>query len=230
MKRVISFSIYGNDKKYTVGLLRNLELSPKIYPWWIVYIYYNNSVPIEMINEYSKFENVKMICMDEYNIPGVFWRFFPNDDVERFISRDTDSRLSMREKNAVDEWIESGKSLHIMRDHPHHEIPIHAGLFGVKIDPSLNIEKEALKWLSNLNMNGLYQKTSDHPFLKKIIYDKYLDNGDMICHDSYFTHHPFSKPFPTKMEDYRFIGEIYDENENRYYQYTEWIGKKEIRD
>jgi hypothetical protein len=229
MKRVISFSIYGNNNKYTKGLLKNIELSPIVYPGWDIYVYYNNTVPEDIIETYKQHDNVSVFDMSDYNIPGVFWRFFPKDYIERFISRDTDSRLSFREKYAVDEWIESGKSLHVMRDHPHHEIPIHAGLFGVVIDKNLDIRKESLKWLTDIKVSDLYQKTADHPFLKKIIYDKYLEKKDMICHDSYFTHHPLSKPFPTMMEDYRFVGEIYDENDNREYQYREWINKEEIR-
>lgn len=46
----------------------------------------------------------------------------------RFISRDTDSRLGLRESAAVDEWVKSGKMLHTMRDHPvGHTAPILAG-------------------------------------------------------------------------------------------------------
>ena len=42
MKKVISFSVYGENPKYTLGLIRNLELIEKIYPEWITYVYYNN--------------------------------------------------------------------------------------------------------------------------------------------------------------------------------------------
>ncbi|HPC77997.1 MAG TPA: hypothetical protein PK811_06665, partial [bacterium] len=44
--------------------------------------------------------------------------------------RDTDSRLNPREADAVEEWIESGKSFHIMRDHPQHNVPICGGMWG----------------------------------------------------------------------------------------------------
>ena len=50
------------------------------------------------------------------------WRFETIDDpdVEINMSRDTDTRILLREKLAVDEWLASGKTFHIMRDHPHH--------------------------------------------------------------------------------------------------------------
>ena len=36
------------------------------------------------------------------------------------IFRDCDSRVNAREAAAVDAWVKSGKSMHVMRDHPHH--------------------------------------------------------------------------------------------------------------
>jgi hypothetical protein len=60
----------------------------------------------------------------------MFWRFLVADDptVDRYIIRDADSRLNMREKLAIDEWIASGKKIHILRDHPNHgDFPISGG-------------------------------------------------------------------------------------------------------
>ena len=44
--------------------------------------------------------------------------------------RDTDSRLNARERFAVEEWIQSGKGVHSIRDHPNHERPLNGGLWG----------------------------------------------------------------------------------------------------
>ena len=65
---------------------------------------------------------------------GMFWRFYPasEDEVDVMISRDTDSRLSLREKYAIDEWLSSEKDFHIMRDHPFHKFPVLGGMWGVK--------------------------------------------------------------------------------------------------
>jgi len=228
MKKVISFSIYGDNPKYTVGLLKNIELSEKIYPDWKVFIYYNNTVPVDMIEKYQSFDNCEIFNMDDYNISGMLWRFFPNDGVERFISRDADSRLSEREKYAVDKWIESGKSLHIMRDHPHHTSNIFGGMFGLVIHDDLNLKNEIIKWSLDKKLS-LFNKWDDVNFLY-VIYEKYKNMNDIISHDSCFKHFPFSIPFPTPMENFNFVGEIFDENDTRYYQYQEWINKKEIRE
>jgi hypothetical protein len=227
MKKVISFCIYGNQLMYTEGILKNLELAKIIYPDWVVYVYYNNTVPIEMIEKYKLFDNCELFDMTGFSGPGVLWRFLPKDGVERFISRDGDSRLSMREKNAVDDWILSGKSLHIMRDHPHHGYPIYAGLFGLVVSENLNLKDDVLEFVGP-NNNQLFNKYADTPFLDKYVYNKYVVNGDMICHDSCYTTFPYSKPFPTKMEDHRFVGEIYDGNNNRSHQYSDWLNRKEL--
>ena len=91
MKKVISFSVYGDNPKYTIGLIRNLELIEKIYPNWVTYVYYNNTVPNEILEKVNHFHNVETFDMTELEIPGMFWRFQPNDDkeVERFIVRDS---------------------------------------------------------------------------------------------------------------------------------------------
>ena len=84
------------------------------------------------------------------------WRFLVASDknVERYIVRDIDSRLSVREKQAVDEWIKSGKMFHVMRDHPSHShYPMSGGMWGgtqnaiSDMDVLLNNEKLKKKYM-----------------------------------------------------------------------------------
>lgn len=227
LKKVISFSIYGDSKKYTVGLLRNLEIFETIYSGWEVYVYYNSTVPNEMIEQYKTFKNVNLIDMSDSSIPGMFWRFTPYENIELFISRDADSRLSMREKLAVDEWLESDKILHIMRDHPHHEHEVNGGMFGLKITKDFNLIDEIKTWLIGKNLK-MDNKFGDLDFLRETLFKKYKD-GNVIAHDSVWKDRVASKPFPTPMENYRFVGEIFDENENRYPQYMVWKNITELR-
>ena len=64
----------------------------------------------------------------------MFWRFYPieNKDIDIFLSRDVDSRITEREMKFVNEWINSDKIFHIIRDHPGHRIEILRGTFGIK--------------------------------------------------------------------------------------------------
>ena len=132
MNKTISFSLYGNNKKYTIGALKNIPLCKKYYPEWNIRFYYDNTVPKNIINELKK--NSEIIDMTTSNLFGMYWRFLilndPNVDI--FIVRDTDSRINKREADAVNEWIKSDKIMHNIRDHPHHYYKVMGGLWGFK--------------------------------------------------------------------------------------------------
>ena len=180
MKRnTISFSLWGETEKYINGALENLKLAPEIYPDWSVRIYVNNSVPLDFCKELHKNgADVRLVKESGRGaFYGAFWRFFINDDeeVDRFLIRDIDSRLNFREQAAVKEWIESGKDYHIMRDHPNHKWPIQAGMWGgrankFKIIPLINN-------VSNLNYYGC-----DEKFLMDVVFPE-IKNSCTI-HDS----------------------------------------------
>ena len=50
--------------------------------------------------------------------------------MDRFIVRDSDSRLNARDAFAVNEWIRLGLPVHSVHDHPNHERPLNGGLWG----------------------------------------------------------------------------------------------------
>ena len=133
--KVISFSLWGDNPKYTVGAIKNAELAKIIYPGWVCRYYVGDSVPADCIQKLSSFDYCEIVKM---NVPGnwegMYWRFFPASDenVDVMISRDADSRLNLKEKAAVDAWLNSECSFHIMRDHPWHTTPILGGMWGTK--------------------------------------------------------------------------------------------------
>ena len=47
--------------------------------------------------------------------------------VDAFMSRDTDSLILPREQYAVEDWLISDKTFHVMRDHPGHCIVMLGG-------------------------------------------------------------------------------------------------------
>ena len=53
------------------------------------------------------------------------------------IFRDLDSRPSQREVNAVNEWLQSKHPFHVMRDHPGHDLPMLAGMWGIKLEENV---------------------------------------------------------------------------------------------
>ena len=131
-KRVISYPFYGNAICYVHGTLANVELMPIIYPDWEICIYHDTTVPTNIIDKLTKYKYVKMINMFNSSIVNkMSWCFLvaSEQNVERYVIINIDTRLSLRDKSAVDDWITSGKILHVMRDHPSHlQYAMHSGM------------------------------------------------------------------------------------------------------
>lgn len=207
MKKVISFCLWGDIPKYTIGAIRNAQLALEIYPNWECWFYVADNVPQDIINQLQSISNTKIINMGEGNWTAMFWRFSPasNPNVSVMLSRDTDSRLSLREKAAVDEWLLSDKQFHIMRDHPYHETEILGGMWGVK-NPLL----QDMEQLIDDYVKGDFWQV-DQNFLREIIYPKVKDTS--LSHDPYFTKYGDTSPFPTERQNKEFVGDIFDEND-----------------
>jgi hypothetical protein len=146
---------------------------------------------------------------------GMFWRFYACEDSDIILSRDTDSRLSNREKLAVDEWLESDKDFHIMRDHPYHNTEILGGMWGVR-----NGLLDNIKSLINEYVKGDFWQI-DQNFLKQTIYPIVIDKS--FIHDSYLSYNINSKKFPSERINREFVGDVFDENENRHPDYYKLI-------
>ena len=212
MKKIISFSLWGNNPKYTIGAIKNAELSKIIYPDWICRFYCGKSVPLDIIEKLKSYDNVEVIEMDEYgDWNGMFWRFYACEDADVMISRDTDSRLSFREKSAVDEWMNSDKDFHIMRDHPYHNALILGGMWGVRN----GLLKNIIPIINEYNKGNFWQV--DQNFLKEKIYPIIKNNS--FVHDEFMNFENWKKSFPTKRNNKEFIGDVFDENENRHPEY-----------
>lgn len=135
-KKVISYSLYGSNKKYCIGLLENLKINKEKLPDWETYIYYSENVPQQYIEQYKNYNPVLINCgITKFNWEGALWRFklLNNNNIDIFLSRDADSRITDREIKFINEFIESDKCFHIIRDHHNHNTPILAGMFGVKV-------------------------------------------------------------------------------------------------
>ena len=135
-KKIISFCLYGNLDFYCLGLIENIDLINEKYNDWTIYIYYAN-IPEKILNILKNKKNTYLFECNHngYNWEGMFWRFYPieDKDIDIFISRDADSRITDREMIFVNEWLNSDKIFHIIRDHLGHRIEILGGTFGVKV-------------------------------------------------------------------------------------------------
>jgi hypothetical protein len=133
---LVSFCIFGKDPEeiYYGGALQNLEEYTYKRPQWKLRFYIGRSIPDSLIRSLRSGLNTPEIIFmdDEEDQTATGWRFLSlREDHDYYLFRDVDSRISERELAAVGEWIESGHEFHAMRDHPYHNIPMLAGLWGV---------------------------------------------------------------------------------------------------
>ena len=204
--KLITYSLWGKNPKYNVGAIKNAESALEFYPSWLCRFYCAKDVPKETINKLNCFKNTQTIMTDEqpswkYSVN----RFLPisEEGIERIISRDTDSRFTKREVDAVQQWILSDKAAHIMRDHPYHGgFPILAGMFGIKSGVIKNI-KALLKLVDHIPEQYHY----DQIFLQNYVWP-FIENSVMI-HDEFF----INSPFPSKRIGTEYVGQPFDEND-----------------
>ena len=205
--QVISYSLFGSDSRYTDGAIANAKLASQIYPGWVVRVYHDDTVPRGILETLQAYK-VQLVNMSSYSPVKnrTLWRLFIALDhsVQRYIIRNTDSRLTWREKAAVDQWIESGKHFHIMRDHPFHsEYTIPSGLWGAMHGAVPDIITLIDKYIrTKINYVSL-QKDINEEIWK-------LANASVIQHDAFSceTYHG-SLPFPTQRKKWEYVGNKY---------------------
>ena len=179
----ISFSLWGDDPKYTQGAIENAKIAKIMFPKWKCRFYVHALVPKPITRE------LKALGADVINVlrgidTGMLWRFDPLLDktIDRFIVRDTDGIITEREQAAVYDWIASKKSFHIIRDNPMHGTRIMGGMWGAtkkaieKMDYNSILENH--DFVNQPNVFGY-----DQDFLGAKIYP--LIKDDVCIHDDY---------------------------------------------
>lgn len=212
MKKIISFCLWGNDPKYTVGALRNAELAKTIYPGWISRFYIGSSTTPGVTKQLLKAGAEVVNMPEEGDWRGMFWRFYPagEPDVDVMLSRDTDSRLSLREKAAVDAWLATDSPFHIMRDHPAHRTEILGGMWGARG----GFLTEMKQLIDGYTKGDFWQV--DQNFLRENIYPRVKNVA--VVHDEFFE----GKQFPVSRTNYEFVGDVFDGNNVRHPEH--WKG------
>ena len=134
-RRLIAFSLWGSDPKYTRGAVVNALQALQFYPGWQCLFWVGENVADDVVEILLSLPHctVKNISDKEACIPRPMLRFLVvAEPCERVILRDADSRFSDREKQAVLAWIDSGRDFHSMRDHAYHNLPMLGGMWGRK--------------------------------------------------------------------------------------------------
>jgi hypothetical protein len=223
--KVFSFSIYGDNPIYTIGGVKNLKLVNNLFPDWKSIFYIADDVSPQIIEEIRYNGGIIEMMPSNESFTGMFWRFLAitRNDVDVMIVRDCDSRVSERDVAAINDFIGSDKSYHIVRDHPiGHHYPINGGMWGCKktafisrINNHVNdFLKDNYGYIFNTeNAKKDSIRNADQIFLMERIYPNIINS--LMVHDEYFRYEPFAKPIThdRKENNFAFIGESVDEND-----------------
>lgn len=198
-RNIISFSLFGTGKRYLDGAIRNAVVARHLYPGWTARFYIDASIP-DPVRKALVANGAQLRQVD--NLPaaryGLFWRFLVEDDPEVliYIIRDADAVLNIRERVAVQDWLDSDKPFHLMRDYPSHCELILAGLWGAHRG---NIGSMGKRILAHVKANAAVtnDRTADQKFLAAEVWP--LMRERLFCQDSAFGFgqtQPFNPAFP----------------------------------
>jgi len=209
--KVFSFCIYGTNKKYCQGLIENIKIIQNNYPDFEVWIYGGFDVPVEYVNKYHQFTNVRYIELPYNDLTLMYYRFMPidNSNVELCFIRDADSRIGERDQWCINQFINNDMKFHIIRDHNQHKLRIMGGMWGIK-QGILNesIQEMFYIWKDKTN-HKLTDYRSDQYFLQDCIYN--LIKNDVLIHSDY---NFYSDENISKIEcdntSNNFVGNVYD--------------------
>jgi hypothetical protein len=184
-RNIISFSLFGDNERYIRTAILNARAARFLYLGWTCHFYIDDSVPAEVAQalgaEGARLLKVNGLPTDPF---GTFWRFLVADDpeVDRYIVRDADSVVNIRECVAVQEWLVSGRHFHLMRDNFDHGELILAGMWGGVRGALPTIGPWAQRYLAS--RTDLLGRTADQEFLRDQLWPTI--RASVLTHDSQF--------------------------------------------
>jgi hypothetical protein len=189
-QQVISFSLYGRGARYLQGAVWNAEAAAYLYPGWTCRFHVDASVPADTLAALqARGAQVRTMPAD---LPaarwGTLWRFLVADDpaVARYLVRDADSVLNLREAVAVQAWLDSGCHFHVMRDSPDHSELVLAGMWGGVRGALPPLHPLATQHLAQTD--HVPNRTADQEFLRLALWPTI--RASVLVHDSQFDFAP----------------------------------------
>ncbi|MDB5399730.1 MAG: hypothetical protein JWQ55_1748 [Rhodopila sp.] len=134
-QNVIAYTLWSNQPRYQVPLLENARIRPHLFPEWTIRVYHDNTVDRGYLGRLAALGVQLRSMVLPPGVPphrGLLWRFeaIADPSVARFLIRDADSLLTVKERVAVDAWLLSEFHFHAMRDWYSHTDLLLAGMWG----------------------------------------------------------------------------------------------------
>ena len=194
-QNVISYVLWGDAPRYVAPLFENLRVRNHLFPAWVIRVYVDRSVPDDLRKRLEQ-GGAQVVLKEqpkgELPTRRLLWRFevIADPGVRRFLVRDADSLLSVKERVAVDDWLRSPKYFHMMRDFRTHTDLVLAGLWGGVggiLPAPQKLWKQFTPWrLENDHVDQDLLTVTVWPTMRK----------SCLIHDSVFTGCLGSVPFP----------------------------------
>lgn len=224
MTILFSYCLYGDNPKYTRGMVINAQQIQKRFPAAIVQIYIASDVPQTLKKELETYSNVRLIHTERRpGIGGMFDRFTAIDcsDCDIMFVRDADSRIHERDAACIEDFIAAtDKQLHIIRDHYHHKDRIMGGAWGIRrgalhLPISILIEH----WRSK---HSTVHYIADQEFLRSYIYPLLANKALIQDRYGYYKHEEELTPFRIPIENNLFVGQVhvFDASGNEYTEFN----------
>jgi len=217
----------------TWGVVRNAQLMPIIYPGWTLHVYTsrlligrgahykaaNNSYISDHVIKTLELLGSKVMYVDAVDgkrFPAQLWSYLVADrpEVDLFLIRGAEQRLTKRELAVVHHWSGSEKTVHCIKDHPKHSHRTFLdSLWGAK-------SKDLLSLLGNTSMQQFIETHTNQfngtqlelvPYIENILYEKIKKN--IVYYDSITCEQPDSLPFPIARRDSFYVGQKYNAHE-----------------
>ena len=214
-------SVYGKNPNVTYGAVRNALLLKVYLPEWTFRVYMSKTneeqivPPLILQKLYLLGADIRTVPDHVAGLPPSVWRYLVVDDpeVDTFLIRDTQGRLSDREASAVNAWLpeSSSKGFHCLRDHPDHkERGIVDGLWGGTTHTLQQLLGNSMESLLD-DFHKAHQKEGfkTQSFLDQVVWPKVKDTA--MCHDSVSCEAwPGAQPFPCLRNDKEYLGAHFD--------------------
>ena len=213
-------------------MIENAKILAARFPEARVQIYIAEDVPANTVWTLSTIPTVRLIQVQNKGIQNTFDRFLAIDDPDCSIMfvRDADSRVHERDIACIEDFIQSDKLLHIIRDHAWHGwIPILAGMWGIRRSALRGpMAAKINRWLNRRQMPYAFYKgppvklpkQCDQQFLRDIIYLRLKDTA--LIHDRIgVMEGEIRTPFRVPIQDRFFCGQVhrYDASGNEYTEF-----------
>jgi tetratricopeptide (TPR) repeat protein len=196
LRNIIAFSLFGDKPRYCETAMLNVRKAGQLLPQWTCRFYVDETVPLAVRTRLQHL-GAQVQLMDERDrveLSGLMWRFLvmQDPDVDRFLLRDADSLISFREVAAVQEWLQSGRYFHLMRDYYTHTELLLAGMVGGSGGVFKNIRQLMVRFIKDGQYSS--KRVVDQHFLRYCVWPTVRQS--LLSHDSMFDFKD-AQPFPS---------------------------------